>query len=100
MLGCHPGQLSFILHAASDTLPTAVNLQHWHIQCNAMCPLCGCVRPTTAHILDGCATTLSQGHFTYQHDQVLHCLALGLSEILAELNTVHVYADLRTCYES
>ena len=30
MLGCHPDQLSFILCAASDTLPTAVNLQHLH----------------------------------------------------------------------
>ena len=94
MLGCHPGQLSFILRAASDTLPTAVNLQRWHIQCNAKCSLCGCVRPTTAHILNGCPTALSQGRFTYRHDQVLHCLVLGLSEILAELNTVHVYADL------
>ena len=27
MLGCHPGQFLFILRAASDTLPTAVNLQ-------------------------------------------------------------------------
>ena len=53
MLGCHPGQLSFILRAASDTLPTAVNLQRWHIQCSAKCPLCGCVQPTTAHILNG-----------------------------------------------
>ena len=31
LLGCHPGQFSFILRAASDTLPTAVNLQHWNI---------------------------------------------------------------------
>ena len=28
LLGCNQGQFSFILHAASDTLPTAVNLQH------------------------------------------------------------------------
>ena len=27
--GFHPGQLSFLLRAASDTLPTAVNLQQW-----------------------------------------------------------------------
>ena len=43
---------------------------------------------------------LSQGHFTYWHDQVLHCLALGFSDILAELNTVHVYADLRASESS
>ena len=50
----------------------------------------------TAHILNGCLTALSQGHFTYQHDQILHCLASGLSEILSDLITVHVYADLRS----
>ena len=61
MLGCHPGQLSFILHVASDTLPTAVNLQRWHIQCNAKCP-----------ILNSCSTALSQGHFTYWHDLALN----------------------------
>ena len=33
-------------------------------------------------------------HFTYPHDQVLHCLALKLSKILAELNTVYVYVYL------
>ena len=94
MLGCYSGQLLFILRAASNTLPTAVNLQRWHIQCNVKCSLCECVQQTTAHILNGCPTALSQGCFTYQHDQVLHCLALGLSGILAELNTLHVYVDL------
>ena len=94
MLGCHPGQLSFIICAASDTLPTAVNLQCWHIQCDAKCHICGCVQPTTVHILSGCPAALSQERLTYQHDQVFHCLASGLSEILAELNTIHVYADL------
>ena len=38
--------------------------------------------------------SLGQGCFTYRHNQVLHCLTLELSEFLAELNTVHVYADL------
>ena len=80
MLGCHPGQFSFILRAASDTLPTAVNLQRWRIQCDAKCTLCGCVRPTTSHVLGGCPVALSQDRFTYRHDQVLHCLASQLSD--------------------
>ena len=29
LLGCNPGHISFVLQAASDTLPTAVNLQQW-----------------------------------------------------------------------
>ena len=60
MLGFHPGQLSFILRAVPDALPTAVNLQQWHIQCNAKCPLCGCVQPTTAYVLNGCPTALAR----------------------------------------
>ena len=35
MLGCHPGQLSFILRAACYMLPKAMKLKHWHIQCSA-----------------------------------------------------------------
>ena len=37
LLGCNPGHISFILRAASDILPTAVNLQRWRIHCNAKC---------------------------------------------------------------
>ena len=57
--GFHPGQLFFLLRASSDTLPTAVNLHHWHIQSNAKCTLCDSIRPTTAHILGGCPVPLS-----------------------------------------
>jgi len=41
LLGCNP---AFILCAAFDTLPTAVNLQRWHIQCSAKCALCSSVQ--------------------------------------------------------
>ena len=56
--GFHPGQLSFLLRAASDTLPTAVNLQRWSIQCEAKCSLCDSHRTTTAHVLSCCPTAL------------------------------------------
>ena len=72
------GQFSFILLTASDTLPTSVNLKCWHIRCGAKCTLCGHSQLTTAHILDGCPVALSQGRFTYRHDNVLHCLATEL----------------------
>ena len=63
--GFHPGQLSFLLHAASDTLPTAVNLQRWSIQCEAKCLLCDSQRLTTAHILGSCPAALNQLRYTY-----------------------------------
>ena len=46
LLGCNPGQFSFILYAASYALPMAVNLQH--LQCK-LCP-CGSAQPTTADV--------------------------------------------------
>ena len=100
LLGCHPGHSSFILQAASDTLPTPVNLQQWHIQCDVKCSLCGNTRPTIAHILGGCPVAFSQGRFTYRHDQVLHCIVSNLSGLLAESQTIHVYADLPGMYAS
>jgi len=93
LLGCHPGHLSFILRAASDILPKPVNLQRWHIQCDVKCLLCGHTRPTTAHVLGGCPVALSQGRFTYRHDQVLYCIASNLSGLLAESQTTHVYEE-------
>ena len=66
--GFHPGQLSFLLRAASDTLPIAVNLQRWSIQCEAKCLLCDSQRPTTAHILGSCPAALNQLRYTYHHN--------------------------------
>ena len=40
LLGFHPGQLSFVLRASSDTLPTPINLQRWRIQTSSKCQLC------------------------------------------------------------
>ena len=82
-LGCNPGQLSFILRAASDTLPTSVNLKRWHIQCGARCSLCGCTQPTTAHVLGGCPTSLKQERFIYCHNQVLQCLTAELKKLVS-----------------
>ena len=80
--------------AASDTLPTAVNLQYWHFQCSAKCTLCGSGQPTTAHVLGGCPGALSQGRFTYRHNKVLYCLATELSKCLTRSSVILIYADL------
>ena len=89
--GFHPGQLSFLLRASSDTLPTTVNLRHWHIQSNAKCTLCDSIWPTTAHILGDCPVALSQQRYIYQ---VLHILVSKLTTLFADHQDVRVYADL------
>jgi len=70
-----PGQLSVLLRASSDTLPTAVNLRRWHIHCNAKGVLCDFNRQTTVHILGGCTVALSQQRYTFRCNQVLYILA-------------------------
>ena len=95
LLGCNLGQLSFILRAASDALPTSVNLKRWHIQCGARCPFCGCTQPTTAHVLGGCPTSLKQGRFTYCHNQVLQGLTAELKKLFSTAGIVSVYTDLQ-----
>ena len=92
--GFHPGQLSFLLRAASDTLPTAVNLQRWSILCEAKCLLCDSRRPTTAHVLSSCPAAVNQQRYTYRYDQVLHVLATKLSEAFADIPFVKVFADI------
>jgi len=94
LLGCNPGQFSFILCAASDTLPTPVNLKCWYIQCGAKCKLCGHSQPTRAHILGGCPVALSQGRFTYHHDKILHCLATELLMHFDGSSVILLYTDL------
>lgn len=41
---------------------------------------------TTVHALGGCSITLSQDHFTNQHNQVLHSLVSKLSDCLERLS--------------
>ena len=60
-----PGQLSFILRAASDTLPTPLNLRRWKFRVDSKCTLCSSTRPTVLHILNACPTSLNQGRFTW-----------------------------------
>ena len=98
--GFHPGQLSFLLRAASDTLPTAVNLQRWSIQCEAKCSqtLCDSNHPTTAHVLSNCPTALNQQRYTFRNNQVLSILASSLIDIFADTPFVKVFADLPNFY--
>ena len=60
--------------------------------CSSKCYPCNC---STVHILIGCPVALSQGHFAYQHDQVLRSLASGISAFVAVPNAIHaIHADL------
>ena len=69
-------RLSFIIRATYDVLPSPTNLHLWYGED----PNClQCAAPATLkHILVGCKTALTQGRYTWRHNQVLKCLAAEL----------------------
>ena len=91
MDGLPSGQLSFMLRAGSDTLPTPMNLQRYKIQVSSHCKLCQGPQATTGHILSACPKALEQGRYTWRHDSVLLSLVKSLEKVLPN---VQIYADL------
>uniref|UniRef100_A0A3B1JD36 Reverse transcriptase domain-containing protein n=1 Tax=Astyanax mexicanus TaxID=7994 RepID=A0A3B1JD36_ASTMX len=69
-------QISFIVRATYDVLPTPTNLRQWFGE-DPSCVLCQ-TPATLKHILTGCKTSLAQGRYTWRHNQVLRQLAIFL----------------------
>ncbi|KAL7383413.1 hypothetical protein ABVT39_010137 [Epinephelus coioides] len=68
--------ISLIIRATYDVLPSPKNLHQWYGE-DPTCALC----PTPAtlkHIMTGCKTSLTQGSYTWRHNQVLKSLAAAL----------------------
>ena len=87
--GMPAGQLSFLLRAGSDTLPTPLNLRHWRLRPDAKCPLCDNPWSTVQRILNGCPVSLTQGRYTWWHDGALKILANGLRECLQPYTQIY-----------
>ena len=86
------GQLSFLLRAGIDCLPTPVTLSRWRYQCDSSCKLCHYSSCTVHHILNCCPASLNQGRYTWRHDSVLRCLYNTLRSHF--LPDAEIYADL------
>ena len=92
LMGLPVGQLSFLLRAGSDCLPTPMNLYRWNYRVSNSCPLCQSPNATTAHILNGCPEALNQGRYTWRHDSVLNGL---VSHVLSKIDdSTKIFADL------
>lgn len=79
-------KISFIIRATYDVLPTPKNLQQWYGE-DPTCALC----PTPAtlkHIMVGCKTSLTQGRYTWRHNQVLKSLASALENRRCATNSL------------
>ena len=92
MMAGPTGQLSFLLRAGTDCLPTPMNLCRWKYRSNS-CPLCQSPDTTTAHTLNECQEALNQGLFCGDvTDSVLNSL---VSQILSKIdNSTRMFADL------
>ena len=93
--GLPSGQLSFLLRAGCDCLPSPINLRRWKIITESKCALCSSPNPTSNHILSCCPSALEQGRYTWRHDSTLLAIVSGIKVALASQSTHHqVYADL------
>ena len=82
--------ISFIIRATNDLLPSPKNLHQWYGEdptC-ALCPTPG----TLKHILTGCKTSLTQGRYTWRHNQVLKSLAAVLEGKRNAINSLPMRA--------
>ncbi|KAF7702594.1 hypothetical protein HF521_001877, partial [Silurus meridionalis] len=77
---------SFTIWAAYDVLPSPANLSQWYAE-DPTCPLCPSLA-TLKHILVGCKTSLTQGRYTWRHNQVLKCLAAVLENRRTNVNAL------------
>ena len=69
-----PLRISFILRSVYDLLPSNANLVKWGKSDDPACPLCK-ERQTVEHVLSSCRASLTQGRYTWRHNQVLKVLA-------------------------
>ena len=74
--------LSFFLRAISDTLPSNTNLTLWKLSEDPTCQLCKDQPAYLRHVLSACKTALSEGRYTWRHNQVLKVLANDIEEAI------------------
>ena len=66
MGGLPSDQLSFVLRAASDTLPTPLNLRRWRYRIDPKFQLCSSISPTVLHILNECMSNFALSRKIYK----------------------------------
>ena len=77
--------LKFLVKSVYDLLPTPSNKNTW-FGTDEKCLLCG-GNGTLNHILSGCTVALSQGRYTWRHNQVLKEVAQCVEEKRKQYNS-------------
>jgi hypothetical protein len=67
-------RIRFLLRSVYDVLPTPTNLNTWGLSDDPACKLCQ--KPANLeHVLSSCRVALTDGRYTWRHDQVLKVIA-------------------------
>ena len=86
ILNMSEAELSFVLNAQAQSLPDPSNLRRWGCNVNARCLVCGKPNNTAKHITNGCSTALTQGRYSWRHDNLLCLLIPGIADLVATAN--------------
>ena len=78
---------SFCISSTYDTLPSPSNLKRWKLSTEASCFLCNKDTCTTSHILGACKVALSQGRFTFHHDNVLRIIITNIRSSIKNIKS-------------
>ena len=78
---------SFCISSTYDTLPSPSNLKRWKLTTEASCFLCNKDTCTTFHILGACKVALSQGRFTFPHDNVLRITIINIRSSIKNIKS-------------
>ena len=78
---------SFCISSTYDTLPSPSNLKRWKLTNEASCFLCNKDPCTTSHILGACKVALSQGRFTFRHDNVLRIIITNIRSSIKNIKS-------------
>ena len=70
-----------------DTLPSPSNLKRWKLTAEASCFLCNKDTCTTSHIHSACKVALSQGRFTFRHDNVLRIIITNIRSSIKNMKS-------------
>ena len=79
---------SFCISSTYDTLPSPSNLKRWKLTTEASCFLCNKDTCTTSHILGACKVALSQGRFTFRHDNVLGIIISNIRSSIKNIKSL------------
>ena len=82
-----PHRISFLVRAVYDVLPSPANLFTWGKVETPNCQLCS-GKGTLEHILSCCPKALSQGRYTWRHNQVLKPIAEAISKRISRAGRV------------